>query len=336
MSDIVITAIVPTYNEVRHIGACLAGLLHQEGIPGTIEILVIDGMSTDGTATFVRTMPEYGTKIRLLENPRRLQVYAWNIGWRQARGEYVAFIGAHAEYSRDYFRSCLNVMQRTGAAVVGGVQRPYGVSAMGRAIAWCMQSPFGIGNARFRYAPREEEAESVFGAFMRRETLAELDGVDERLPFDEDDELNYRIRRRGGKIVVSPAIGVRYHVRESLKPLAMQMFRYGYWRRFAQLLHPRAVPVRVYAPPLFVAALALSLALVITPARAFALIVPAVYAAFVTFAALRASIGTRDASMLYVPVALATMHLWYGFGWWRALTTLRTPANDKGDRALAR
>jgi GT2 family glycosyltransferase len=336
MSDIVITAIVPTYNEVRHIGACLDGLLHQEGIAGDIEILVIDGMSTDGTATFVRTTPEHGTKIRVLENPRRLQVYAWNIGMREARGEYIAFIGAHAEYSRGYFRSCLDVMQRTGATVVGGVQRPYGHSAIGRAIAWCMQSPFGIGNARFRYAQREEEAESVFGAFMRRETLAEAGGVDERLPFDEDDELNYRIRHRGGKIVVSPAIGVRYHVRESLKPLAMQMFRYGYWRRFAQLLHPRDVPLRVYVPPAFVAAFVLSLALAITPLRAVSLAVPVLYAAFVAFAMAVALARMRSTAALLVPLALATMHVCYGVGWWKGLAKFRSIANGKDGRALAR
>lgn len=333
---VIITAIVPAYNEERHISACLEGLLRQQLLPGDIEILVVDGNSTDHTAALVRAMPEFGTKIKLLENPRRLQVYAWNIAWPQARGEYVAMIGAHAEYAPHYLRSCLDVMQRTGATVVGGVQRPYGLSLVGKAVAWCMQSPLGMGNARFRYAAREEEVDSVFGAFMRRETLQQLGGFDERVPFDEDDELNYRIRRRGGKIVVSPSIGVRYHVRESFKALGKQLFRYGYWRRFTQLLHPRDVPPRVYAPPVFVALLALSLALTVTPLRALALIVPGTYAVFAVAAALLALAKTRNAAALLVPVALGTMHLCYGLGWWKGLMRFRSSAIDKGDRVLAR
>jgi len=331
-----ITAIVPAYNEERHITACLDGLLHQQLLAGDVEIIVVDGNSTDHTRALVRAMPEFGSKIRLMENPRRLQVYAWNVAWPQARGEYIAMIGAHAEYSRTYLRSCLDVMERTGAAVVGGVQRPYGHSAVGKAVAWCMQSPFGMGNARFRYASREEEVDSVFGAFMRRETLEQLGGFDERVPFDEDDELNYRIRRRGVKIVVSPSIGVRYHVRESFKALGKQLFRYGYWRRFTQLLHPRDVPARVYAPPAFIALLALSLALTVTPLRFWALLVPAAYVAFACAAALVALAKTRNPAALLVPVALGTMHLCYGLGWWKGLMQFRSSAIDKDDRALAR
>jgi GT2 family glycosyltransferase len=227
-------------------------------------------------------------------------------------------------------------MQRTGAAAVGGVQRPYGTSLLGKAIAWCMASPFGMGNARFRYATSEEEVDSVFGAFMKRETLDELGGFDERVPFDEDDELNYRIRQRGGKVIVSPAIGVRYHVRESLKPLAMQMFRYGYWRRLTQLLHPGKVPLRVLVPPIFVASLVLSLAIATTPFRLAALVVPGAYVAFTLGAAALAFRRLRGPAALLVPVALATMHASYGIGWWRGFTNFRSTVRDTADRALAR
>jgi succinoglycan biosynthesis protein ExoA len=314
---VVITAVVPTFNEEAHIGACLVSLLNQTGVDGDVEILVVDGGSSDRTATIVRSFPEFGSRIRLIYNPRRLQVHAWNLALREARGEFYAMISAHAEYGPTYFADCLAVMRRSGAAAVGGVQRPYGSNGIERAIAWCMSSSFGIGNARFRYTDREEEADSVFAMFTRRSTVEELGGFDETLPFDEDSDLSYRMRRAGGKIVVSPQIQVRYAVRRSLRALCKQMQRYGYFRRFTQLKHPGRAPLRTYAPAALFAALCLSVLLAATPARAVALIVPGAYAAFLIIAA-AASVPRIGPAAAFVPVTVATMHIAYGWGWWRA------------------
>jgi glycosyltransferase involved in cell wall biosynthesis len=293
-------------------------LLQQQDVSGgDVEILVVDGGSTDRTTQIVRSFPEFGDRIRLLENRRRLQVYAWNLALAQARGEYYAMIGAHAEYSPTYFASCLEVMRRTRADGVGGVARAYGHGLMGRVIAWCMSSPFGIGNARFRYAKHEEETDSVFALFTRRETVESLGGFDESLPFDEDSDLNYRLRARGGRIVMSPAIRVNYAARGSLRGLWMQMYRYGYFRRFTQRKHRGRTPLRTYAPAALLAALALSAALAVTPARTTAALVPGAYALFLLTATCR-SIGVTRAGAPLVPAALVTMHVAYGWGWWSA------------------
>ncbi len=330
-----ITAVVATFNEVAHIGRCLDGLLSQHGLDEELEILVIDGMSTDGTAHVVRGFAEFGSKIRLLENPYRLQVHAWNMALREARGEYFAMILAHADYSPTYFASCLDVMRRTGAGAVGGVQRSHGEGALGRAIAWCMSSSFGVGNARFRFAQQEEESDTVFSIFTRCATLRDVGGYDERIPFDEDADLNYRLRRIGVKLVVSPRIGVRYHVRHSLRALALQMFRYGYWRRFTQIKHGERVPLRVYAPAVLVAGLVLSAAAAFTPLRAFAAIVPLLYALFVAAAVVRAWKALHALALL-VPAVLVTMHLAYGIGWWNGLFRLGRWPRDRRARIPAR
>lgn len=319
---VAITAVVAAYNEEAYIGRCLHGLLAQEGLSDDFEILVIDGMSTDRTADIVRSFPEYGSRIKLLSNPRRLQVYAWNEALQQARGEYFAMILAHAEYSPDYFASCLEVMRRTGAVAVGGVQRPFGTGLLGEAIAWCMSTALGMGNARFRYTAHEEESDSVFSIFSRTARLRAIGGYDESLPFDEDSDLNYRLRQNGGKLIVSPRIHVRYHVRRSLKALWKQMFCYGYWRRFTQLKHGGRVPLRVFAPAALVAALAFSLMLAATPLRFAAPAVPALYCGFLLAGALGA-IRRAGPGALLVPAVLATMHVAYGAGWWKALLSRR-------------
>jgi glycosyltransferase involved in cell wall biosynthesis len=315
-----ITAVIATYNEEAHIGPCLTSLLQQQGLDCDFEILVVDGMSTDRTVDIVRSFPEFGTKIRLLTNARRLHVHAWNLALRQSDGEFFAMIVAHAQYSPTYFATCLDVMHRTGAAAVGGVQRPCGKGLVGSAVAFCMGSPFGVGNARFRYTRLEEESDSVFSIFTRCETLRRVGGFDECIPFDEDSELSYRLRRSGGKIVTSPRIMVRYYVRESLKSLWKQMFRYGYWRHRTQLKHPRGVPLRVLAPPGLIAGLAFSAAIAGTHHHAVALIVPAAYAVFIS-AALLTALARIQGAAFAVPFTLVTMHAAYGIGYWVALLT---------------
>jgi hypothetical protein len=196
-----------------------------------------------------------------------------------------------------------------------------------------MSTPFGMGNARFRYTDTEEESDAVFGMFTRRDTLLRVGGYDERVPFDEDSELNYRLRRQGAKLVVSPSIGIRYHVRRSLKALAKQMFNYGYWRRYTQMLHRNSVPLRVLVPPLFIGTLLASAALAATPLRLFGAIVPLTYAAFLALAALRA-VPRIGSAALAIPAVLATMHLAYGVGWWKGFFTFRSAAGQRDVRLL--
>ncbi|HET9095599.1 MAG TPA: glycosyltransferase family 2 protein [Candidatus Baltobacteraceae bacterium] len=320
---VVITAVVATYNEEQHIGRCLQDLLAQQHVGGEIEIIVVDGTSTDRTIDVVRSFPEYGTKIRLLPNPHRLQVYAWNAALEIAQGEYFAMILAHSQYSPTYFAACLEVMARTRADAVGGVQHPCGEGLIGEAVAWCMSSAAGIGNARYRYTDDEEESDSVFSIFTRTKTLRAAGGYDVRMPFDEDSDMNYRLRKNGAKLVVSPRIGVRYVVRHSFKALAKQMYRYGYWRRVTQLKHAGDVPLRVYVPATLVAALALSAALAVTPLRLVGALVPGVYAAML-LAATICSARRAGSAALIVPAALVTMHLSYGLGYWVALARVRT------------
>jgi len=313
-----ITAVIATYNEEAHIGACLTSLLQQQGVNGDFEILVVDGMSTDRTVDVVRSFPEFGTKIHLLSNPRKLHVFAWNLGLWHADGEFFAMIVAHAEYSPTYFAACLDVMRRTGAVAVGGVQRPCGKSLVGSAVAFCMGTPFGVGNARFRYMRVEEESESVFSVFTRCETLRRLGGFDECIPFDEDSELSYRLRRSGGKLITSPRILVRYYVRESFKSLWKQMYRYGYWRQVTHLKHPAAVPLRVLGPPALIAGFLLSAAALAAHHQTAALVVPAAYLLFVC-AALFAALARIRGAAFAVPFTLVTMHAAYGIGYWVAL-----------------
>jgi succinoglycan biosynthesis protein ExoA len=319
-----VTAVVATYNEEKYVGKCLQDLLDQTAFGGEVEILVVDGGSTDRTVEVVRAFPECGGKIRLLHNSHRLQTHAWNIGLREAEGKYITLISAHTEYGADYLDNCIKAVERTGAANVGGVQVPVGDGNVGTVIAWAMQSPFAIGNARFRYARSEEFVNDVFSTFLERSTLEELGGYDESFPVNEDGELNYRLRKAGYRILCSPDIRVRYHVRPSLSRLAQQMARYGFWRRRTQLRHPEYVPWRVLAPPALVLGLLASAALYAATHWWLALIWPLLYAGFLLVGTTKAVATLKNPmAFLIAPAVLATIHFSYGMGWWRGFFTHR-------------
>jgi len=317
-----ITAVIATLNEARHIRGCIEGLLAQTGV-NLVEVLVVDGGSQDGTPEIVQRLPEFGTKVFLLRNPKRFQVYAWNIGIAAARGQYTAFFIGHARYAPDYLRQCLEARKRTGAANVGGVQVPaYDGGACAPAIAWAMSSRFGVGGANLRYAREECFVDSVFCGFYETSLLRDLGGFDERIPFDEDDDLNYRVRKAGHKVLVSPRIRVSYYVRSSLSGLAKQMFRYGFWRRATQLKHPDLVPWRILVPPLFVVALCAS-ALALVLRNPLGLVVPLAYLAFCAAALFEAYTRLRSSRALLAPVVLSVMHVSYGVGYLFGLFGLR-------------
>jgi glycosyltransferase involved in cell wall biosynthesis len=317
MRNPLVTAVVATYNEEKYIGKCLQDLLTQTKIDGDVEIFVVDGGSRDHTLEVVRSFPEFGRKIRLLPNPKQLQTFAWNIGLRAATGKYITLISAHTEYSEDYFETCIKALERTGAANVGGVQVPVGKGNLGKVIAWSMQSPFAIGNARFRYAPNEEFVNDVFTTFLEKAVLEAIGGYDEAFPVNEDGELNYRLRKAGYTILCSPNIRVRYHPRSSLRRLAQQLFRYGFWRRKTQLRHPDYVPLRVYAPPMLVLGLLLSVALYVGTGWWAALLVPALYVAFLSAGAVNALAKLKmPLALVLAPAVLFTIHISYGSGWW--------------------
>ena len=86
-----------------------------------------------------------------------------------------------------------------------------------------------------------------FGCF-RKSLWAELGGYDDSLLVVEDCDLNYRIRAAGYRVVLDPAIRCTYFARPTLRSLAWQYFRYGWWKRQMLKKHPRSLRWRQAIP----------------------------------------------------------------------------------------
>lgn len=241
-------------NEERHIRRCIDSILAQDYPRERFEILVVDGDSDDRSHEILAS---YGEQIRVLRNPARIVPTAMNIGIRAARGEIIARVDAHTTIEPDYLRRGVETLMRTGADNVGGPMRTVGGGRVGDAIARAMDSPFGIG-AYFHFAREDREVDTVYMGMWPRQTFERIGLFDEELVRNQDDELNYRLRKNGGRIFLTLSMRSHYQNRQTYRALAEQFFQYGLWKVRVLQKHPRQMGWRHFVPPGFVACCALA------------------------------------------------------------------------------
>jgi cellulose synthase/poly-beta-1,6-N-acetylglucosamine synthase-like glycosyltransferase len=271
-----VTIAMPSFNEEHYIEACIASVQAQDYPADLIEILVADGRSTDRTREILARLSAADPRIRMIDNPARLQAAGLGLIVKEAAGDVVVRMDVHAEYAPDYVRRCVETLERTGADNVGGAQRAKARTPFQRALCAALESPLGVGGAKYRSAEAEGFVDTVFlGAFRRR--VFETVGLwDPGAITNEDAELNQRILDSGGQIYLSKDIVVHYFPRDSLKALAKQYFRYGRGRARTLLKLGRFPTLRPLLPFFLVSGAA---ALLLTPP-----LWPVAPAAFATYA----------------------------------------------------
>lgn len=315
-----VSVVIPAFNEERYIEACLNSVLDQDYPQDRYEVIVADGGSTDGTRGIVEFVAASHRNVRLIDNPGRTQASGLNLGILASAGEYIARQDGHAEWTPQHLSRSIALLRETGADNVGGRADGVGAGMTGRAIARAMQSPFGVGGARFRYSTRPEEVATVFPGTFRRSAFQRVGLFDEAYPPHEDYELNDRIRATGGRVLFSPDIPTRYYVRDSLSALARQYFRYG--RAKVRVARARPAVIRPYhlAAPALVAAV--PAALLMTPSRRgrrMAVAAAAAYVAGCVAAGIRAGRGEPMAVRVRIPGVFMILHMAWGTGFWAGI-----------------
>jgi succinoglycan biosynthesis protein ExoA len=317
----IVTAVIPCRNERAHIEACLRSVLAQHGLPGGLEVIVVDGMSNDGTREILARLASKDDRLRVFDNPGRITSRAMNIGIRHARGQFIAIMGAHNQYASDYLSASLRVSSETAADNVGGSMTCRGETWLQRAIAAAHHSPFSVGGARWHDVSYEGPADTVFGGFYRREVFQRIGRFDESLLRNQDDELNLRLVLAGGKIWHSPAIRSSYCPRANLGALFCQYLQYGYWKVAVIKKHHRPASLRHLVPGVFVLSLAI-LPLLAVFFGSLIFLWLALLTAYAT-ANLGASLITAARStwrfLPVLPLVFGCYHFGYGIGFLRGV-----------------
>lgn len=314
------SVLIPVLNEERHIRDTVAAMQAQR-VDGLVEFLFMDGRSEDSTRAILEQIGREDPRVRVLDNPERRTTNGLNIGLAAARGEYVVRMDAHGIYPRDYVKLGVERLERGGTEWVAGPAVPQGTGAWSRRVAIALTSGLGAGGSSKWSAngdgPETELDTGVWAGVWRRETLERLGGWDTGWPINQDSELAARVLDSGGRIVMVPGMAARYFTRDTLKGLAKQYARYGFYRAKTARRHPtsmrrsHALAPGVALAPLFAVA---------GPLRVPGRIGLLAYAALLVAASARAARETEPADAAALPAVWAVMHFSWGYGFvWHSL-----------------
>ncbi len=248
-----VSVIMPIRNEASFIERAITSILDNDYPAEKVEILVVDGMSDDGTRQMVERLSEGDGRVRTLDNPKRIVPAAMNIGIKAARGDLFIRVDGHAEIPADFITKSVECLrEHPDAWVVGGCIETIAHDYTGRAIASAMRSPVGVGNSRFRLGDYEGWVDTLAFGTHHKWIVEKIGYFDEELVRNQDDEFNLRITLAGGKIWMSRSIQSTYFSRGSLRKLWRQYFQYGFWRIRTLQKHKRPAAFRQLVPLLLV------------------------------------------------------------------------------------
>ncbi len=249
-----VSIVMPVRNEADFIERSLGSAIIQDYPHERLEIVISDGMSTDGTLDLINKIADAtDIPIKVVQNPKQIAPTALNLAIAEARGEIIVRIDGHCEIDRDYVSNCVKHLTNGKAEGVGGPIETIGSGTQAEAISIAMSSKFGVGGSAFRTVDdREMFTDSVAFPGYTREIIERAGPFNEELVRNQDDEYNYRIRKLGGKILLSPDIRSKYYSRSTFGSLWRQYYQYGYWKVRVLQLHPAQMSIRQFVPFAFV------------------------------------------------------------------------------------
>ncbi len=336
----IVSVVMPVRNEERHIEAVLKSVLQQETPGFELEIIAVDGDSSDATRTIINRLAEADPRVKVEVNKQKKTPHAFNQGIRAARGEYVCILGAHTTYAGDYIATCLEEMKAHGACGCSGrvITRAGGDGLQARLIAWVLGHPFGTSTGSMRTCGAGFADTIPYPVFLKS-ALLEAGGYDTRLHRNQDNDLNQRLRALGYKLYITDRTACEYFVSPSVSSLAKYAFNTGAWNVISLKSNPACMSLRHFIPGAFVIALFLGLAasllsISVTGAARWWLSIPvlllgAVYLIASIAAAGHVSFRERSVEAMFTPVIFLLLHVSYGVGTLSAiLSGAHPPASE--------
>jgi glycosyltransferase involved in cell wall biosynthesis len=246
----VISIIIPTFNEIKHIEKLIDSIYRFDSIEK--EVFIVDGGSSDGTVERVIELFQLYKNLNLVKNPDKYVSNGFNKTFYLTKGEYISLVGAHSIYPNNYFSKCIDEIESGNCDAAGGFLLQKGNGVIGEAISLVMSSKFGVGDTPFRTERKRMYVDSVAFAVYKREIFEKIGLLDEELIRNQDDEFHYRMNAAGFRMLMLPDIEVVYFVRNSLSKLFKQYFQYGLFKPLVIKKVKKGLRIRHLVPALFV------------------------------------------------------------------------------------
>jgi len=330
-----VSVIIPTRQELSTISKCLDSILGNSYSPDKTEIIVVDGMSSDGTRKIVKEYMAQYQMVKLLDNPCLITPVALNIGIKAAHGDVIVILGAHSYVDKDFLcQSVKALSEHPEADCVGGVVYGIGENLISKTIASALSSPFGVGNARFRTGNYEGFVDTAAYGAYRKEVFSQYGLFDESLARNQDIEFNSRLRRHGGRIYLTPAIKAYYYNPSSFSAFWWKNFSNGLWNVYTTKIARGSLSLRHFVPLAFVLSLLVSggLAFFTDIGKILLGIIGGSYLLGALLASTKIGLRKGLRFVPILPLAFFTLHFSYGLGsLWGILTVWRFGGNRKSE-----
>lgn len=323
-----VTVLVPARNEEVALGACLDSILAQDY--GNLQVVVVDGASTDGTRDIVAAYAHNDPRVELVLNDRANIPASLNLGLDTAKGTWLVRVDAHSVIPSGYVQRAVARLREGQWGGVGGRKSGHGQTPQGRAIAVALGSRFGVGNSLYHYGTEEQETDHIpFGSYPVA-VLRGLGGWNETLLANEDFEFDLRLRDAGYRLLFDPELSIDWKSRQTLSALFSQYHRYGRSKFPVARLHPGSLSLRHLVPPALVLYLVAAAVVGLRkPARGAAMVAP--YAGGLGVAAAVAGRNLPPSERAALPLAFGSMHTGWGLGFWRGV--VETFIGERGSRS---
>ncbi len=314
-----VSVILPVLNEEPHLEESVSAILSQDYL-GIFEVILALGPSRDRTDVIAQALAAGDSRVKLVANPTGKTAVGLNLAVATSSNPIIVRVDGHAKIPNNYLSLAVEILRKTGAVNVGGVMAAEGVTNFEIAVARAMRSALGVGSSRFHTGGEAGEVDTVYLGAFRREAINAVGGFDERYTRAQDWELNYRLRKNGGKIYFDPRLQVTYRPRPNLRKLAKQYFQYGRWRRVVSRSHSGTINLRYLAPPFTLIATLISLFLGLSINPIFYL-PAAIYGFFLLISSVLIVKSVRE--FISLLAIIPTMHFAWGAGFITSTKALR-------------
>ena len=315
-----VSLVLACRNEAQWIERCLESIAQNDYPAYLMEVIVVDGESTDGTQDIVRRHSDARYRVSLVRNALHNPAVGMNLGIRKSRGDVIMKIDGHSEYPPNYVSECVRYLRQYGAANVGGVVDcvPGAETTFAKAVAKVISSRFGVGNALFRIGVGKPTwTDTAFNGCYQRSWLLKAELYDENIERSQDFDLNSRLRALGGRTLLIPSIRVKYHARSSRADFCRHALSDGYWVTYPSLSRGSQFAFRHFVPLAFLVFMLTFAFLTITysPARPIFAMAIAAYAICAIGASVLAWKSAVSPRLIFTTaVTFGILHTLYGCG----------------------
>ncbi len=327
-----VSIIIPCRNEEKFIGKCLDSIIKNDYPKEKLEIIVVDGASTDKTKEAVGEYIKKYDFIRLLDNPQKTTPISMNIGIKASNGEILSKTDTHSEYPANYISKIVDCIEKYGADIAGGVALavPKKDTYTAKGIVMALRSKLGSGGSAFRTTEDGEPrpADTAFGILFRKSVINKIGLFNEKLTRSQDTDFAIKAEKARLKIYLVPEVRIKYYPKADLTSFFRHTVKDGLWVILPLKYGSSLFKIRHLVPLAFVLGIIL---LTISgflwkPFWFLLMTLMALYLIILFIGSVKIAVKEKQSLLTFhIMAALVTRHIAYGIGSMIGLVRLVLP-----------